>query len=66
MTPQEVKAAFRARGESVVSWAHANGVDPQIVYRLLNDRATGWRGKTHEVAVKLGLKPHANSTGAQA
>ncbi|MDR0703049.1 MAG: DNA-binding protein [Azoarcus sp.] len=57
MTPQEIKDTFRARGETVRSWALKHGFDPACAYRLLNGRATGWRGKTHEVAVAIGLKP---------
>jgi gp16 family phage-associated protein len=57
MTPQEIKAAFRARGESPGRWADQNGFDRALIYRLLNGRAAGWRGKTHAAAVALGLKP---------
>jgi gp16 family phage-associated protein len=65
MTPQEIRNVFRARGESVRGWAKKNKLDPACVYRLLNGRATGWRGKTHEVAVALGLKadPRTGKTG---
>jgi gp16 family phage-associated protein len=57
MTPQQVKEQFRARGDCVGQWADRNGFDRALVYRILNGRAAGWRGKSHQVAVALGLKP---------
>ena len=57
MTPQECKANFRARGESPGQWADKHGFERALIYRLLNGRAAGWRGKTHQAAVALGLKP---------
>ncbi|MDR1063031.1 MAG: DNA-binding protein [Azoarcus sp.] len=62
MTPKEVRDAFHARGETVRSWALKNGFDPACAYRLLNGRAAGWRGKTHQVAMALGLKPQPEKT----
>lgn len=59
MTPQQVKAKFRERGESVASWADANGFTRDVVYRVLNGRTPAWRGQPHRVAVALGLKPGA-------
>jgi gp16 family phage-associated protein len=53
----QVKASFRARGESASDWAKAHGFDVQIVYRILNGRTPAYRGQTHQVAVALGLKP---------
>ncbi|PAT34945.1 DNA-binding protein [Vandammella animalimorsus] len=58
MTPQQIKEQFRARGQSVGQWADAHGFPRDVVYRVLNGRAAGWRGQTHEVAVALGLKPN--------
>jgi gp16 family phage-associated protein len=57
MTPQQVKARFRERGESVGSWADAHGFSRDTVYRVLNARTPAWRGEPHRVAVELGLKP---------
>lgn len=57
MTPQEAKAAFRARGESAAEWADRNGFDRTVVYRVLNGRSACWRGQSHRVAVALGIKP---------
>lgn len=64
MTPQQIKAQFRERGESVGQWADAHGFPRDVVYRVLNQRSPAWRGKTHEVAVALGLKPNPAKTSA--
>lgn len=64
MTPQEIKARFRERGESVASWADANGFQRDVVYRVLNGRTPAWRGQPHQVAVALGLKPGPAKTNA--
>ncbi len=56
MTPQQVKAQFRQRGESVAAWAYAHGYPRHVVYRVLNWRSPSWRGQPHQVAVALGIK----------
>jgi len=56
MTPEQVKDRFRKRGKTVASWAEENGYSRQEVYRVLNGFTKGYRGKSHEIAVKLGLK----------
>lgn len=55
-TPEEVKAEFADRGESVAEWAKRHGFRPQYVYDLLNGRTVGTRGMAHRAAVMLGLK----------
>lgn len=57
MTPQQAKAAFRARGETAGEWADRNGFPRDVVYRVLNGRSACWRGQPHQVAVALGIKP---------
>lgn len=56
MTPEQVKAMFRQQGKTFTQWAKENGYSRNAVYRVLNgfDKAT--YGKSHEIAVKLGLK----------
>ncbi|MDR1351466.1 MAG: DNA-binding protein [Zoogloeaceae bacterium] len=58
MTPSEVRGKFNSRGETIRSWALRHHIDVGCAYRLLNGRSVGIRGKTHEVAVALGLKPN--------
>lgn len=57
MTPQQIKAQFQQRGESIGAWADANGFPRDVIYRLLNGRSPALRGKYHQAAVALGLKP---------
>jgi gp16 family phage-associated protein len=46
---------FDQTGTSVAQWAREKGYHPSIVYRVLGGRITK-RGKSHEVAVLLGIK----------
>jgi gp16 family phage-associated protein len=57
MTPEQVKAKLRLQGKTITRWAEENGYGRAAVYRTLNgvDKATF--GRSHEIAVKLGLKP---------
>lgn len=59
MTPQEVKDKFIREGKTFTDWAAENGYRRQDVYRVLNGLSKAQRGKGHEIAVKLGLKPQA-------
>jgi gp16 family phage-associated protein len=68
MTPQQRKQQFINRGESVRAWAEDNGFDPKkdlaAVYRVLNGQSPARRGKHHEIAVKLGIKPNPEKLAA--
>lgn len=48
---------FEIQGVTVTDWARANGFTANIVYTLLSGRTRGRRGKAHQAAVALGLKP---------
>jgi gp16 family phage-associated protein len=56
LSGDEVKARFRAKGISIAEWARDNGYNKDRVYRILNGFEACTRGKSHEIAVKLGLK----------
>jgi gp16 family phage-associated protein len=56
MTPEEVKAKFRKEGKTFTEWAKENGYTRNAVYRALNGFDKCLYGKSHEIAVKLGLK----------
>lgn len=60
MTPEQIKANFRAHGVNVGKWADERGFPRNLVYRLLNGRSPGLRGRHHDAAVALGLKPNPN------
>lgn len=55
-TPDEVKENLQIRGLSIAEWARENGFSPKQVYQALNAKHKPTRGKSHQIAVKLGLK----------
>ncbi len=55
-TPEEIRKEFRRKGISISDWSIANGFPPNLVYEVLAGRRNPTRGKTHCIAVKLGLK----------
>ena len=57
MTAEQVKTIFRQQGITFTSWAEENGYTRNEVYRVLNGQTKARYGKSHEIAVKLGLKP---------
>lgn len=66
MTPAQRKKQFIDRGESVMDWARNHGFANDIVsvYRVLNGQSPARRGKHHQIAVKLGIKPNPSKTTA--
>lgn len=53
---QKVRESFNRVGKPVTQWARQNGFTPSLVYAVLDGRAKGNRGKSHSIAVLLGLK----------
>lgn len=56
LTPDEVRDAFRQRGETFTAWARKHGWKVKAVYRVLNGADKGHFGQAHDIAVALGLK----------
>lgn len=56
MTAEKIRERFRQRGETITSWAKAQGYSPNKVYRVLSGIEKGNYGQAHEISVKLGLK----------
>lgn len=56
MTPQEVRADFLRKGQSIGSWADKHGFDRATVNQVLTGRNAATRGVGHKIAVMLGLK----------
>lgn len=50
------RAEFKQAGRSISEWARSQGFEPSLVYTVLSGRNRGTRGKSHEIAVRLGLK----------
>ncbi|MEA4838043.1 MAG: DNA-binding protein [Rhodospirillaceae bacterium] len=55
-TALDVKKFFRAAGVPLADWAKTNGFAPHEVYAVLGGQAKGTRGRSHEIALKLGMK----------
>lgn len=55
-TPEEARAALKAKGISITQWAIANKFSPNLVFEVLGGRKKCVRGQTHEIAIKLGIK----------
>ena len=58
MTPEQVKAEFANRGLTFTEWAEEHGYKRELVYRVLNGQSKAKFGISHQIAVKLGLKPN--------
>ncbi|EJD6089073.1 DNA-binding protein [Acinetobacter baumannii] len=54
-TSQEVRSELQKRGLSIADWARQNGFTPELVHQVLNSNKIPVRGKSHQIAVKLGL-----------
>lgn len=63
-TPEQIKADFEANGITVSEWARTKGWTPREVSLVLNGQIKGRYGKSHNIAVALGLKPSPNQAAA--
>lgn len=59
-TPDQLRNLFELNGQSIAEWSRNHGFSPALVYRVLRGDTTAKRGKTHEIAVVLGLKRAPN------
>ena len=55
----ELKADLNRNGLSVAELARRHKLDAHLIYRILNTGVVPRRGKSHNVAVALGLKEGA-------
>lgn len=55
-TPAQVREEFLRAGVSVSDWARENDFEPNLVFEVLAGRSKARRGKSHRIAVLLGLK----------
>lgn len=56
ITESELRKTFIAEGISIREWALARGYSPSTVYAVIRGQVQCRRGKTHRIAVELGLK----------
>lgn len=52
----ELRRLFEINGQSIAAWSRDRGFSPALVYRVLRGETSAKRGKTHEIAVALGIK----------
>lgn len=53
---EQVRHQFRSSGKSLRAWARENGFDPKTAQSVLYGDRKALRGKSHAIAVALGLK----------
>ncbi|MCM2480183.1 hypothetical protein [Serpentinimonas maccroryi] len=63
-TPETAHAWIRAHGVVVTELARSYGVPRTTLTDLMRGRNRGYRGKAHQGAVLLGLKPDPEAGGA--
>jgi len=54
-TTKQVRDEFNRTGKSITDWAREHGYKDSLVFEVLRGRKC-LRGKSHEIAVLLGLK----------
>lgn len=55
-TVEQVRAEFARVGKPFTEWAREHGYKSNLVFEVLRGRILCKRGKSHEIAVLLGLK----------
>lgn len=60
-TPAEAKLWLQNQGVSIQAFAQAHDLDAATCYQVLDGRKKGLRGKAHQAAVALGIKPDLSS-----
>jgi gp16 family phage-associated protein len=55
-SPKVVRAEFNRIGKPITEWARENGFKHNLVYEVLRGRIKCLRGKSHRIAVLLGMK----------
>lgn len=56
-TAKEARNWFYDRGISLTDWARDHGYPRQAVYAVLSGRSRCTRGRGHQIAIALGMKP---------
>lgn len=55
-TPEQVRQRFRSQGKTLSQWADEHGYPREAVYRVMGGVDKGHYGRSHEIALALGLK----------
>jgi gp16 family phage-associated protein len=65
-SPARVRQEFVRAGVTISQWARDNGFKPNLVLEVLAGRSRGRYGKSHRIAVLLGLKRGGSEAGLEA
>lgn len=55
-TPEQAKAEFKYRGETIAHWARKHKFAADHVRAVLRGKAKGNWGESHKIAITLGIK----------
>lgn len=55
-TPEQIRNNFFRDGYSISQWAKDNNFPVDLVYKVLSNNRIPSRGKSHQIAIKLGMK----------
>jgi len=58
-TTEQARAWLAHHGISVARWARDHGFSARLVHQVLTGQKKGLRGKSHDIAVLLGMKAGA-------
>ncbi len=64
MSVQSFKAWLRSQGKTIRQWAEENGFPPGAVYRVLNGVDKANYGRSHDIAVRAGIKSKPDQLAA--
>lgn len=60
LTEEEARARFKAKGVNVAEWARERGFNVVLTRLVLAGKRKCLRGQSHQIAVALGIKQHAD------
>jgi gp16 family phage-associated protein len=63
-TPEQIKSELINNGITVSQWSRDHDFNPREVSRVLNGQIKGHHGKSHQIAVALGLKVPSQQAAA--
>ncbi|MEP7041892.1 MAG: DNA-binding protein [Dokdonella sp.] len=56
LTPAQVRERMRQSGTTLTQWATDHGFNRDAVYRVMGGQYKAYWGRSHDIAVALGLK----------
>ena len=62
LTPNDFRKQLIDQGLTLKDWAKQRGYDPEYCSRVLTGLVKGTRGKSHAIAVDMGIKANPNTS----